>query len=82
MWRLYVAAVCFRRKREVSISDDGDRSSLARTGNVSQGRTGKGVGLQGISQGGVRKIAISDRLTPREISLLLGREVKARGDDS
>lgn len=55
----YDTAVCFRRKRKVSISDDGDRSSLSRTrtsrAREAAGRDGKGVRLRGISQGGLGK---------------------------
>lgn len=73
----YDTAVCFRRKRKVSISDDGDRSSLSRTRTsrvrMAAGREGKGVGLRGSLTRRVRKIAISDRLTPREISPFLVR---------
>jgi len=55
----YDTAVCFRRKRKVSISDDGDRSSLSRTRTLrvkeAAGKDGKGVGLRGILQGGLGK---------------------------
>lgn len=56
----YDTAVCFRRKRKVSISDDGDRSLLSRTRTSrlrevpGEGRR-KGVGVRGSSQGGLGK---------------------------
>lgn len=73
----YDMAVCFRRKRKVSISDDGDRSSLLRT-RTSRIKAGSGEGWKGCRTARdlarrVRKIAISDRLTPREISPFLVR---------
>lgn len=55
----YDTALCFRRKRKVSISDDGDRSSLSRTRTLpvrgTGRRDGKGVRLRGISQRGLGK---------------------------
>jgi len=70
----YDAVVCFRRKRKVSISDDSDRSShgLARYKGYREERR-KGCWTARDLARRVRKIVISDRLTPREISLFLVR---------